>query len=94
MRYLAAAYNSHDAARLRTVTTPRARQALLEMRGEAVNLQLKDCGPQPAGDYICSFTHDYPRALGKKPTDHGAATFTVGPAIKQGWYMTVLESCG
>jgi hypothetical protein len=94
MRYLAVAYNTHDAAALRTVTTPSARDALEAMRSEAVNLQLRRCAKQPAGDYQCDFTHDYPAALHKSRSAHGAATFTVGPAVKPGWYMTVLESCG
>ena len=94
MRYLASAFNRGDTADLRRVTTPSARQALQEMHGEAVNLRLGRCTHQPAGDYLCSFVHDYPRALHKPRTARGAATFTVGPADKPGWYMTVLESCG
>jgi hypothetical protein len=94
MRYLAAAYNRHDARALRSVTTPIARQALLDMRAEAVGLRLGHCEHQPAGDYLCWFVHDYPRALGKPATAHGEAIFTAAPATKQGWYMTVLLSCG
>jgi hypothetical protein len=94
MRYLASAYNRHDVAALRRVTTPSAREALLEMRSEAVNLRLQTCDRQPEGDYICTFAHDYPRALHKKASEHGSATFLVGPATKPGWYMTVLQECG
>ena len=94
MRYLTYAYNRHDMAAMRKVTTPVARQALVEMYGEAVNLRLDRCVRRPAGDYDCTFTHDYPRALGRKPTEHGQALFTVAPARNPGWYMTVLEECG
>jgi len=94
MRYLARAYNTHDMVALRHVTTPSARQALLDMRVEAVNLRLDGCERQPAGDYLCTFTHDYPRAMHRKPTEHGASTFLVAPALRPGWYMTVLEGCG
>ena len=95
MRYLAQAYNGNDGAGLRKVTTPSARLALEGMRSEAVNLRLDRCARQPAGDYVCTFTHDYPVTPGqKKPNGHGSATFTVGPATAPGWYMTVLESCG
>ena len=94
MRFLASAFNRGDTADLRRVTTPSAREALQEMHGEAVNLRLGRCTRQPAGDYRCTFVHDYPRALRKPAAAHGAATFTVGPADKPGWYMTVLESCG
>ena len=94
MRYLASAYNRHDARALRSVTTPIGRDSLLEMRSEAVNLRLTKCEHQPAGDYLCWFVHDYPRAMKKPASAHGEAVFTVAPAVKQGWYMTVLLSCG
>ena len=96
MRYLADAYNRNDTARLRKVTTPLARQALVQMRAEAVNLRLVGCDKQPAGDYLCHFAHDYPASLPMSQRDGttGHAEFLVGPATKQGWYMTVFESCG
>ena len=96
MRYLADAYNHNDTARLRKVTTPLARQALDQMRAEAVNLRLVGCDKQPAGDYLCHFAHDYPASLPLSQRDGttGHAEFLVGPATKQGWYMTVFESCG
>jgi hypothetical protein len=94
MRYLTAAYNRNDVAALRSVTTPKARVALLEMRHEAVNLRLKSCERQPDGDYECQFSHDYPKSMPRTPQRRGAAIFLAGPAHKQGWYMTVLEECG
>ena len=96
MRYLADAYNHNDTTRLRKVTTPLARQALDQMRAEAVNLRLVGCDSQPAGDYLCHFAHDYPASLPLSQRDGttGHAEFLVGPATKQGWYMTVFESCG
>ena len=96
MRYLTDAYNRNDLASLRKVTTPSTRQALDAMRAEAVNLRLVGCDKQPAGDYLCHFAHDYPASLPPAQRDGttGHAEFVVGPATKQGWYMTVLESCG
>ena len=94
MRYLARAFNAHDNVALRHVTTPSARRDLLQMRSEAVNLHLDRCQRQPAGDYLCSFVHDYPRAMHMAPNEHGAATFIVAPALRPGWYMYALLGCG
>jgi hypothetical protein len=96
MRYLARAYNHHDLHRLRRVTTPDARYALLQMRSEAVNLRLTNCTKRPEGDYLCRFAHDYPASL---PMDQregttGSAEFLVAPADNPGWYMTLLQGCG
>jgi hypothetical protein len=55
---------------------------------EAVNLRLTKCTRNPAGDYTCVFSHDYPLAMHKKGT--GTATFT----REHGWYMTYFEGCG
>ncbi len=90
MRYLTAAYNRNDLVSLRHVTTPAARVDLLAMRSQAVNLQLAGCTPG-AGDYTCTFTHDFPPA--RHQSGQGHATFTAAPADSVGWYMTVLESC-
>src|SRR5215472_1694666 len=61
MRYLAAAYNHHDAAALHEVTTPRSYRELKAMRSQAVNLRLDSCVRNKGrGDYTCTLTHDYP----------------------------------
>ncbi|HWC40430.1 MAG TPA: hypothetical protein VHK02_00405 [Actinomycetota bacterium] len=92
MRYLAAAYNHNDLASLMHVTTPTARTALQAMRRNAPNLQLVSCTTNAArGDYTCAFTHDFPTA--SQRSGHGHAHFTVAPATRPGWYMTVLEDC-
>ncbi|HUR12868.1 MAG TPA: hypothetical protein VM097_00095 [Mycobacteriales bacterium] len=103
MSYLADAWNRHDLVSLKRVTTPSAREALESMRVEAVNLQLDHCEYNKyRKDYGCSFTHDFPsgysgrdHGIGYRQTDKpGTALFTVGPARRSGWYMTVLEECG
>ena len=95
MRYLAAAYNRKDSATVRSVTTPSARVALAEHGKVMTNLQLRRCERRKEiGDYLCSFTYAFPGSLHKKSYQHGIAVFVAGPATKQGWYMTVLESCG
>jgi hypothetical protein len=101
MRYLASAYNRNDLAALKKVTNPSARDALEAMRAQAVNLRLKSCERQPAGDYECDFRHDYPPGYSpddghadEDQHDGGHATFIVAPADNPGWYMTVLLDCG
>jgi hypothetical protein len=92
MRYLAAAYNHNDLVALKHVTTPQARTALQAMRANAPNLQLVGCSANAGrGDYTCAFTHDFPVASHRR--GHGQAHFTVAPADRPGWYMTVLEDC-
>jgi hypothetical protein len=92
MRYLAAAYNRNDLASLMHVTTLAARHNLLSMRANATNLQLVGCTANAArGDYTCAFTHDFP--VTSHRSGHGQAHFTVAPATRPGWYMTVLEDC-
>ena len=93
MRYLAAAYNHHDAAALHEVTTPRSYRELKAMRSQAVNLRLDSCVRNKGrGDYTCTFTHGYPASLHK--TGHGSSQFLVAPAINPGWYMYALLGCG
>lgn len=92
MRYLAAAWNRNDKVALWHVTTPDGRDALDAMHDEAVNLRLDKCTKNPAGDYTCEFTHDYPPSMHKKGIGH--ATFIAGPAREHGWYMTVFVTCG
>jgi hypothetical protein len=92
MRYLAAAYNRNDLAALMHVTTPAARHNLLFMRPNADNLQLVGCTANAGrGDYLCGFTHGFPAAVHQSGTGH--AHFTVAPADRVGWYMTVLNDC-
>jgi hypothetical protein len=92
MRYLAAAYNRNDLAALMHVTTPAARHNLLFMRSTADNLQLVGCSANAGrGDYLCGFTHGFPAAMHQSGTGH--AHFTVAPADRVGWYMTVLNDC-
>ena len=92
MRYLAAAYNRNDLAALMHVTTPAARHNLLFMRPNADNLQLVGCTANAGrGDYLCGFTHGFPAAMHQSGTGH--AHFTVAPADRVGWYMTVLDDC-
>jgi hypothetical protein len=92
MRYLTVAYNHNNLVALRHVTTPVARDNLLAMRRTAVNLQLVRCSANAGrGDYLCTFTHDYPASL--HLSGHGHAHFTAAPADEHGWYMTVLNDC-
>jgi hypothetical protein len=90
MRYLATAYGNHDDKALAQVTTPDARRNLIAMRGYAPSLWLKTCTKLPAGDYDCTFGH----SVAKTGKRDGYARFRVGPAIRHGWYMTILEDCG
>jgi hypothetical protein len=92
MRYLAAAYNRDDPPALKKVTNASARKALIAMRQEATNLALISCSRRDSGDYVCQFRHDYPSRLHR--SGHGHATFVAAPAVKPGWYMTVLIGCG
>lgn len=93
MRFLAAAYNHHNAPELHWVTTPASYARLKGMRSEAVNLQLRYCTlNRRRGDYTCHFRHDYPPSLHK--TGHGAATFIAAPALTPGWYMYTFVGCG
>ena len=92
MRYLTVAYNHNDLVDLGHVTTPIARANLLAMRRTAVNLQLVGCAARPGlGDYLCSFTHDYPSTM--HVSGQGHAHFLAAPADEHGWYMTVLQDC-
>jgi hypothetical protein len=93
MRFLAAAYNHHNAKELHWVTTPASYARLMGMRSEAINLRLRYCTlNRKRGDYTCHFRHDYPPSLHK--TGHGAATFIAAPALTPGWYMYTFVGCG
>ncbi len=92
MRYLAHAYNRDDVAALHSVTTPSSFNALIAMRSEAVDLQLKSCAPTGHGDYNCVFRHRYPKRM--HDSGYGESDFIAAPAITTGWYMYLFEDCG
>jgi hypothetical protein len=98
MTYLAAAWNTNNMANLKHVTQGAARQLLLGMHHEAVNLKLKSCAPREGGkgDYLCTFTHDYPKWVSAKDrrATGGQAQFIAAPSSSVGWYMFAYESCG
>jgi hypothetical protein len=93
MVYLASAYNGHDAAALHAVTTPQSYRELMQMRSEAVNLQLRQCTlDRGRGDYFCDFSHDYPASLHK--SGHGGSEMLIAPALNPGWYLYGIVECG
>jgi hypothetical protein len=93
MIYLARAYNRHDVTALHAVTTPQSYRELMQMRSEAVNLQLRQCTlDRGRGDYICDFTHDYPASLHQ--SGHGASEMLIAPALNPGWYLYGIVHCG
>ena len=93
MTFLAAAFNSNDAAALHAVTTPSSYRQLIQMRSEAVNLQLLSCRPDASrGDYFCVFRHDYPASMHESGS--GGSQMVVAPADNPGWYMYTLVECG
>jgi hypothetical protein len=92
MRYLADAYNRDNVAALHYVTTPSSFNALIAMRSEAVDLQLKSCAPTARGDYDCVFRHRYPKRM--HDSGYGESDFIAAPAINPGWYMYLFEDCG
>jgi hypothetical protein len=77
-----------------TQPSPREPHRVAVVAAAAPSLSPSPSSPprNQAGDYTCTFVHDYPRRLHK--TGHGTATFVVGPAREHGWYMTVFEGCG
>ena len=94
MRYLASAWNRMDMTSLKHVTDPNARQLLIDMYREAAHLRLDHCSPRKGmGDFECYFTHGFPKGY-KSKSPVGTAEFTVGPADRPGWYMTVFVACG
>lgn len=93
MRYLARAWNRHDIAAMKPITTPDGRGELINMYDEAVNLRLDYCQARSGqGDYDCHFLHDYPAKMHNKGVGH--AEFLAGPARNPGWYMTLYITCG
>ena len=98
MTYLATAWNTNNMVNLKHVTQGAARELLLAMHREAVNLKLKDCALRKGGDgdYLCTFTHDYPKwvsAADRRATG-GRAQFIAAPSSSVGWYMFAYEGCG
>ncbi|BEP13764.1 hypothetical protein acdb102_20750 [Acidothermaceae bacterium B102] len=97
MRYLATAWNTGNMVDLKHVTQGTARELLLAMHREAVNLKLRSCAPRKGmGDYLCTFTHDYPTwvsAADRRATG-GQAQFIAAPSSSVGWYMYAYEGCG
>jgi hypothetical protein len=91
MRYLATAYNRHDHAAVKHVTTASARSFLEDMRPIAPRIHFQSCDRDMDNTYLCRFTHDRPK--GGAMHDHGEATVLVAPATKPGWYMTELTEC-
>ena len=93
MRYLASAYDHHDAKALRQVTSVRAYKELVALRAQAVNFRFTSCASYGyAGGYSCGFTHDYPASLHR--SGHGAARVFVTRGKYRGWHMSVLMDCG
>jgi hypothetical protein len=100
MIYLASAWNTNNVQQIDYVTDPAGRQQMDLMAAQMVNLQLKSCTQNPAGDYTCYFSHNvtpstspttYPNPGGYPP---GEAVFTVAPASGPGWYLTNVIHCG
>lgn len=93
MTYLAAAYNSGNAAALHAVTTPDSYLQLTQMWSGPVNLQLQHCTANGSrGDYYCTFSHDYPASLHR--TGQAVATMLIAPALNPGWYLYTIVECG
>ena len=90
MRHLVRAYNAQDREALKDVTTPAAREMLDPMRSWAPDLRLVKCVASDGG-YDCFFTHAYANGTG---TGRGEASLQVRPALKQGWYATLVIECG
>ncbi|MDQ1709681.1 MAG: hypothetical protein QOG49_1066 [Frankiaceae bacterium] len=98
MAFLTRAYNCYDVVALKRVTVSAAREALLAMTAEATNLKLEECvANTQRHDFDCTFTHDLPPSAKGHDTNGdgvGRAWFVVAPAVRSGWYMTVLLDCG
>jgi hypothetical protein len=95
MTYLASAWNRGDTADLMHVTTPDARAELDSMSKLEVDLRLDHCSPRPGmGDYLCYFDHDVTTASSGIQPGSSQAVYLVAPALKPGWYMTLVQHCG
>jgi len=103
MRYLVAAYNSHDIAAEMHVTTPDSRAALETERQWVNTFSFHSCTLNPGGgDYICQFdmvskvptTDQGTDGFGDDLQKMGEITVLVAPAARPGWYMYYNEGCG
>jgi hypothetical protein len=105
MRYLVAAYNSHDIAAEMHVTTPDSRAALETERQWVNTFSFHSCTLNPGGgDYSCQFdmvskvktaTNDDFNPFGDDVVESmGEITVLVAPAQRPGWYMYFNEGCG
>ena len=105
MRYLVAAYNSHDIAAEMHVTTPDSRAALETERQWVNTFSFHSCTLNPGGgDYSCQFdmvskvktaTNDDFNPFGEDVVENmGEITVLVAPAQRPGWYMYFNEGCG
>jgi hypothetical protein len=105
MRYLVAAYNSHDIAAERHVTTPDSRAALETERQWVNTFSFHSCTLNPGGgDYSCQFdmvskvktatAHDFNPFGDDVVENMGEITVLVAPAQRPGWYMYFNEGCG
>ncbi len=83
---------------LKHVTQGAARELLLAMHKEAVNLRLNNCTLRKGGrgDYLCTFDHDYPTwyPVKYRKGRTGTAQFIAAPSSSVGWYMFAYEGCG
>jgi hypothetical protein len=103
MRYLVAAYNSHDIAAEMHVTTPESRAALETERQWVNTFSFHSCTVNPGGgDYSCQFdmvskvktTDEGTDSFGDDVQQMGEITVLVAPAQRPGWYMYYNEGCG
>jgi hypothetical protein len=105
MRYLVAAYNSHNIAAEMHVTTPDSRAALETERQWVNTFSFHSCTLNPGGgDYSCQFdmvskvkttTSDDFNPFGQDVVENmGEITVLVAPAQRPGWYMYFNEGCG
>jgi hypothetical protein len=103
MTYLVAAYNRHDIAAERHVTTPESRAALETERQWVNTFSFHSCTLNPGGgDYTCQFdmvskvrtAGETPDAFGQDVEKMGEITVLVAPAARPGWYMYFNEGCG
>jgi len=105
MRYLIAAYNSHNIAAEMHVTTPYSRAALETERQWVNTFSFHSCTLNPGGgDYSCQFdmvskvkttTNEDFNPFGQDVIENmGEITVLVAPAQRPGWYMYFNEGCG
>jgi hypothetical protein len=102
MRYLVAAYNTHDIVAERHVTTPDSRDSLEQERQWVNTFRFDNCSPSGASQYWCVFDMVSKVAtqttgsddFGNDVQSMGEITVTVLPADRPGWYMAANQGCG